>query len=281
MKIVRRRDICAYDVHPRPAIQPVTPMPAALASAMRLVTALACFRGGPPATVLTYDDGPDPQHTPRVLETLRAHDCHATFFVLLDEARRHPDLIRQIVSDGHDVGLHGEDHERVSALGTISMVRRTANARRELSQLTGRPVRFYRPAYGAIRLTQLVAVQALGLQVVIWSAWARDWENRSVEELADNALASLHPGAVLLLHDAARGLDPHGDDRQPDVPTFDRGELTARLVSRLETTGYEILSVSEACAQREHVRSPWFESKAEARRLAGPQPTPSALRVVR
>src|SRR5690606_32118384 len=67
---------------------------------------------------LTYDDGPDPDSTPRVLDALRRHGAVATFFVLTEAARRHPDVLRRIVDEGHEIALHGSDHRSLLQMST-------------------------------------------------------------------------------------------------------------------------------------------------------------------
>lgn len=277
--LVRRRYACAYEAGPRPVV-PLLPPFVPADGLFHPATAYCSAVTDEPLVALTYDDGPDPRHTPGVLDALAQTGTRATFFVLLERAEAHPDLIRRMVAEGHEVGLHGADHRRVSTDSVGSFVIGLLAARRRLQALTGQRPRWYRPAYGAIRLPQLLAVHALGLDVPVWTAWARDWENATVDVLVGRAASALHPGGVLLLHDATSGLPTTEGPPTPE-PTFHRGELTRRLIAAARQQGYALGSLGDMAAAHPQARVLWYERKAEARRHAGPQPADSALPVVR
>lgn len=271
--LVRRRYACAYEQGPRPVAR-LVPGPAMLARTVGAVAGVVTAYCGGVTTerlvALTYDDGPDPVHTPRVLDELAAAGVPATFLVLTDHASRHPELIRRMIAEGHEVGLHGVDHARLSTLPWGVSVRRILAARRRLRHLTGRPVQWYRPAYGGIRLNQLVALRAAGLDVPVWTAWARDWEDAPLVDLADRAATAMHSGGVLLLHDAASGL-PADTAGTVTPPVFDRGALTAMVAAAVRAQGLRALTLSDLKAAAPAARVPWFETrrKAQARAHAG------------
>ncbi|WP_258934112.1 polysaccharide deacetylase family protein [Nesterenkonia pannonica] len=100
------------------------------------------------AVALTYDDGPHPEHTPRILDVLADHQASATFFVLTPAARAHPGILRRMLDEGHRIGLHGADHRSLLTMSTRAAVRAVAKAKDELEQLAGAPVTLYRPPYG-------------------------------------------------------------------------------------------------------------------------------------
>ncbi|GAB76831.1 Peptidoglycan/xylan/chitin deacetylase, PgdA/CDA1 family [Austwickia chelonae] len=261
--LVRRRYVCAYESGPRP-LERLGPQIGPLALLSSPFTVLSSAVTDRRIIALTYDDGPDPDHTPQVLDALRDIGVPATFFVLAENAIRHPELVRRMVEEGHEVGLHGLDHDRVSALDFRVSVQSILSARATLSRLTGRPVRWYRPAYGAIRMSQLVALRAAGLDIPVWTAWARDWEDVPTQVLVDRAVAALHPGGILLLHDASSGMLPDAEGTT-SVPSFDRGELTRRLARAVLDEGYVALRLSDLATAAPQARVPWFERKAAAR----------------
>jgi peptidoglycan/xylan/chitin deacetylase (PgdA/CDA1 family) len=98
--------------------------------------------------VLTYDDGPEPGGTDAVLKVLAGHGVTATFFVLLSRTRRYPGLLSEVLAAGHEIGLHGVDHQRLTTLDPAHVAQRTADARHELEDTIGREVRWFRPPYG-------------------------------------------------------------------------------------------------------------------------------------
>ncbi len=227
----------------RPALLPVS-------SAVGVATAERVL-------ALTYDDGPDPESTPAVLDALAAHGVRATFFLLTDLAEQHSHVVRRILAEGHEVGLHGQDHARLSTLPSAVAVGRIRAARRRLEAVTGRPVRLYRPAYGAQRVLQAAGTRALGMELVLWTAWARDWEGGSAEEVADRAAAAVHPGTFLLLHDTAGDLEVPG-------PPLDRAAVTKQLLGHLTGHHWATATVGELLDRHPVLRALWFERAAAA-----------------
>jgi peptidoglycan/xylan/chitin deacetylase (PgdA/CDA1 family) len=204
-----------------------------------------------PLVALTYDDGPSPEHTPGVLDELARRGVRATFFVLTDCAQAHPELVRRMLAEGHEVGLHGIDHTRLTTLPGREAARRIRDGRRRLEQVTGRPVTLYRPTYGAQRMVQFAAARMLGLDVVIWTVWAVDWEDAPAQAVADRAVGALHPGAIVLLHDTT------DDTREEDTPrpTFSRAEVTRRILDGMVERGYHGIPAGELLARYPAVRA--------------------------
>lgn len=258
VRLVRQRDVCQYEAGRREL--PGRPLPPILGPLAARLTVLGCAPTPEPLLALTYDDGPDPVMTPAILDALAAHGAQATFFVLLTQARAHPQIVRDIVARGHDLGLHGDDHVRMSTLSTAEATRRVRDARRELEGIAGAPVRLYRPAYGALTAAQVVALRLAGLEIVLWSCWARDWERSTPGEVADRAVEAAHPGGIMLLHDASEG------PARVTLPAdFDRGAITAAALPRLHADGYRLVTVSRLLDLAPEGRMRWGESRAEAR----------------
>jgi peptidoglycan/xylan/chitin deacetylase (PgdA/CDA1 family) len=172
-----------------------------LPSVRRRLPALAGV-GRPDHVALTFDDGPDPDSTPRFLDELERAGRRATFFVLGEMLRRHPEQARRIVAAGHEIAVHGWRHD--NALCTPPG-RVTADLRRTVglvTALTGVRPLWYRPPYGVLSAEALLAARALGLRPVLWTAWGRDWTAAATPA---SVLAALRPdlrgGATVLLHD--------------------------------------------------------------------------------
>ncbi|HEY0216146.1 MAG TPA: polysaccharide deacetylase family protein [Cellulomonas sp.] len=247
-----RRDLGDFG---SPAPRPVRRR-AALALAgplLRPMTATFCVDTAERVVSLTYDDGPDPAQTPALLDLLADRGVHATFFVLADAADAHPDLVRRIVADGHELALHGADHTRLSRLPDAEAVARIADAKRRVEAVAGVPVRLFRPPYGAHTVGALRGWRRLGLDVVIWSGWATDWDDDTVEAVADRAYAAVHPGGILLLHDT-RG-DPETLEPGKRLPTFSRAAVSARLLDALEAERWTVATTGALLAGRPRVRA--------------------------
>jgi peptidoglycan/xylan/chitin deacetylase (PgdA/CDA1 family) len=152
---------------------------------------------------LTFDDGPSPETTPLILDILREHGVVATFFVLGAAAERHPDLVRRVLQEGHEVGLHGFRHRALvlaSAQALKEEIERTATAVRQACPEWGKEAMLFRPPHGFKTPLMAVRVRRLGYRLVLWSLNPRDYRGQAVET-ARAFKDALHPGAICLLHD--------------------------------------------------------------------------------
>ena len=153
--------------------------------------------------VLTFDDGPAPDSTPRVLDALDALGVHATFFLVGEQVRRSPDVARDVVARGHDIGCHGYHHRNHLSRGVVETRHDLARAGATIEDACGVAIRFFRPPYGVFNAASWSACAGLGWQRVLWSRWARDWEERATaDSIARGSTNGLVDGEILLLHDA-------------------------------------------------------------------------------
>ncbi|WP_435736845.1 polysaccharide deacetylase family protein [Cellulosimicrobium sp. PMB13] len=241
-RVVRRRVLDDESV-PGPA--GVIDRTIAVAARAVLGPVLPAFRADPATdcVALTYDDGPHPEHTPRVLDVLAEHDARATFFVLAEPARRHPRIVSRMVAEGHEVAVHGADHRRLTRLGTRAAVGSVLGARHAVEDVAQVPVRLFRPPYGASTLRVNATLHACGLEVVLWTAEARDWMHDDERRIAENALGTLRPGAFLLLHDDRA--DPELADDPAELPRFDRADVLRRILDGMVGTGLRPVVVGD------------------------------------
>lgn len=159
-------------------------------------------RGGNRVSI-TFDDGPDPLYTPQILEILGRYQVKACFFVVGAKARSHPDLIKQIVATGHEVGNHGFKHKAVCLQGPYSTTREIRKANRTIKEITGKKARFYRPAWGLFNLSSICYYWFKGLKVVLWTYMSWDWSKRTTpDSIARKALNRARDGAILIFHDS-------------------------------------------------------------------------------
>jgi peptidoglycan/xylan/chitin deacetylase (PgdA/CDA1 family) len=181
-------------VHALPAVTARGP-------ARRLVPGLA-GEGRPGGVALTFDDGPDPDGTPAVLETLAALGWRATFFLLGSQVRRYPEIARLVVDAGHEVAVHGTIH-RNHLIRTPRGIRRDLRlAAREITEVTGAGLRWFRPPYGVLSAGTLWATRQVGLTPVLWTAWGKDWRAGPPVHVAAEVMSTLRDGGTVLLHDS-------------------------------------------------------------------------------
>ena len=171
---------------------------------------------------LTFDDGPDPDGTPGVLDALDAAGLKATFFMVGEQVKAAPALAGEVAKRGHEIALHGATHRPHRELGPRDSRDEPAYGLGTLEAATARRPRWFRPPYGVFNEHSYEAVRAVGLDPVYWSAWGMDWETISAERILGLVEPDLAPGAILILHDSARYAE------RPDVtPTIDAIALIA------------------------------------------------------
>jgi peptidoglycan/xylan/chitin deacetylase (PgdA/CDA1 family) len=179
-----------------PALAPVAPGVARLLGLPRRIDR-------PDAVALTFDDGPHPEGTPAVLESLREGNATATFFLCGEQVEREPALAAEIVAAGHTVAVHGHRHRNMLRLTPRTFVDDLERAIATIEDATGTRLALYRPPYGIFSFPGIVEVRARGLEPLLWSRWGHDWRaGRSPEAIASEATEGLRAGDVLLLHDA-------------------------------------------------------------------------------
>ena len=174
----------------------------ALAPVRRLFPRLA-GAGRPDHVALTFDDGPDPRFTPRLLATLDARRVHATFFLLGPMVQAAPGLAAEIASAGHEIAVHGWEHRYATLRGPGALHDDLARACDTIAAATGAVPRLYRPPYGVLSAGALIAARRLGLRPILWSSWGREWAPGATPGSVQATLAStLAGGATVLLHDS-------------------------------------------------------------------------------
>lgn len=151
---------------------------------------------------LTFDDGPDPEVTPRVLDLLDGHGVRASFFCIAETAARHPELCREIVRRGHGVENHSARHPYTFALRGMGGMRAEIDAAQQmLGLLAGRAPRYFRPPAGLRNPLLDPVLHGLGLQLVSWSRRGFDTHHGDVDFVAAKLTTGLAAGDILLMHD--------------------------------------------------------------------------------
>ncbi|MCC9307773.1 polysaccharide deacetylase family protein [Kitasatospora sp. RB6PN24] len=184
---------------------------------------------GPDVMALTFDDGPSPQYTPKVLDVLREHGVKATFFVCGDNIGQYPDVIRRMAAEGHVIGNHTWSHPNLNELSADDIrdqIQRTQDA---VTKACGRTPVLFRAPYGNFSDTTLAVCADLGLRPISWSVDPEDWANPGTETIIDRVLAGAATGAIVLEHDGTEG----GDDDPAPGSGGDRSQTVAALSSYL------------------------------------------------
>ncbi len=194
---------------------------------------------GVPIVALTFDDGPSPETTPRVLDVLRAANAKATFFVLGKHAELHPELVRRISEEGHEVASHGWTHNLL-VFASPRTVRRELEATSRLIERCGAPTpKLFRAPHGFRRPHLSREIGQLGMRMVGWSKGVFDTALPGAEVIAERSALAMRPGAILLLHDA----DGNGSGDRSQT-----AEALPAILKAADEKGLRTVTVSELAA---------------------------------
>ena len=204
---------------------------------------MATVRHGPVrdhAVALTFDDGPDPVFTPRVLDILAQFGVRGTFFVIGKRAEQHPEIIRAIAEAGHEVGNHTYTHRPLWLLSPRRTREEIDRCTHVLTTILGKPPRYFRPPWGQSNIAAVRHSVRIRQQRVLWSLRGEGWLPLARPEMIVRTVARrLHPGAIIDLHD--------GDGFARTPPRL----VTALpgLLRLLQERGYRSLTLSELLAE--------------------------------
>ncbi len=156
----------------------------------------------PDAVALTFDDGPMPGSTDRVLDVLGELDVHATFFCVGRNAREHPDLLARIRAEGHSIGSHSLTHPHPAHLTTAEVRRGSSTeGRRAVSDALGADTVLFRPPHGHLSLPSALVLRRLRLRPWLWTVDPEDWRPGATPGRVSEVASTAAAGDVVLLHD--------------------------------------------------------------------------------
>ncbi|AWL88147.1 glycosyltransferase [Streptomyces globisporus] len=190
--------------------------------------------------VLTFDDGPDPVWTPKVLDKLKEHDAHGVFFVTGNMAARHPDLVRRMVEEGHELGLHTFNHPDLSYQSTARIDWELSQNQLALAGAAGIRTSIFRPPYSSFSdamdnkswpVTEYIGSR--GYLTVVNDTDSEDWKRPGVPAIVERATPKNGKGAIILMHDS-------GGDRSQTVAALDT------LLPDLKEKGYTFTRLTTA-----------------------------------
>ena len=198
-----------------------------------------------PLAALTFDDGPHPIYTPKVVDLLERYGARGTFFMVGEAARRSPQIVARVAGGGHVVAGNSWNHP---SFPLISRRERRQQIRACAQVLTPHGTRLFRPPYGHQNFATRVDLLRMGFQVVAWSVHAADWRERDPGKMAADLIEQITPGSIVLLHDAI--FRPTLPDR-----TLDRSAMLEALERVLDRFSGRLrfVTVPELCrAGRPH-----------------------------
>ncbi len=220
--------ICAAGLWPRSAL---------LGPNLVRLPAVAAQRG---EVTLTFDDGPDPEVTPQVLDILTRHHVRATFFCIGEKAAAHPEICHDIVARGHTIENHGQRHRNLAALSGIGgWKREVGDAQQTLEQITGRRPQFFRALAGLRNPLLDPVLQQFDMRLASWTHRGYDTRCNNADLVLARLTRGLGAGDILLLHDGQSARSTNGT---PIIV-----EVLPRLIAELVARNLNPVPLSSAC----------------------------------
>lgn len=143
---------------------------------------------------LTFDDGPHPTLTPKILDILKKYNVKATFFVVGENVKNYPDVVERILNEGHELGNHTYTHDTISS----TEIEACENA---ILELTDQKPKIFRPPEGLINKGVKAISADLGYDIILWSIDTRDWDHTPPKTICGMVLNNLKTGSIILMHD--------------------------------------------------------------------------------
>jgi peptidoglycan/xylan/chitin deacetylase (PgdA/CDA1 family) len=179
---------------------------------------------------LTFDDGPNPDATPLILDTLAEKGVRATFFVLGSHAERWPELVRRISAEGHQLGNHGYFHRKLQFKSPFYVRRDIRLGIRAIKRAGAPAPRYFRAPHGFRSPWTTPIASHYGERTVGWSLGVWDSDKPGVDEIVRRTLEGVSPGSIVLLHD--------GDGYNPDGDRMQTAAALPYIIDRLKAQGY-------------------------------------------
>jgi peptidoglycan/xylan/chitin deacetylase (PgdA/CDA1 family) len=180
---------------------------------------------------LTFDDGPDVNYTPQILEYLDDAKMHATFFVIGRNVAKNRTLIREIYEQGHDLGNHSYTHRHPWLLDRKSARLEVVDGAKAISDVIGQSVSFFRPPYGVKSTSMIESAEELNQELMMWDRSAIDWGVRGYAPGISKRLQAVGASEIVLMHDGA-GRYNHPSELLKTIPGFFINLVRQRLKSR-------------------------------------------------
>ena len=229
---------------PEPVVQPTQPPVAITPTRRPQLTPYApapgtkikwnSGRSDQPIIALTFDDGPHPQNTPRLLDILNRYGVKATFFTVGRNVDMYPQIVQRIIAEGHEIGNHTYTHGNLSKMGAAGVRQELNRGRDAIARAANYQPRVMRPPYGALTPEQRNWIYyEYGYPTILWNVDPYDWRDRVPSTVASRLVSGARPGGILLAHDLHK-------------TTVDAIPST---LEQLLAQGYQFITVSELIAR--------------------------------
>jgi len=203
---------------------------------------------------LTFDDGPVPGATPRILQVLDKKNVKATFFVVGKMVEKYPWLLKQISTEGHDMGNHTYSHRDLTTLSKEDILKELDKTRKLIKEITGKDTYLFRPPGGRYDNKVIVTTTLTGYKMILWTDYPEDYGCSSSRLIYEKATSKAKNEGIILLHN---GLDA----------TL---EVLPEIISELKKEGYKFLTISELMEEMGERKSVYFEKFEKEQKVKPP-----------
>ncbi len=187
---------------------------------------------------ITFDDGPHPTHTAEILDLCAEYGVHATFFVIGENVRLHPELLEREIAEGHEVGNHTFSHPNLSKMSCDAICTELLAAENAIYEAVECHPHLFRPPGGATSSAVRAAAKRMDYQMVFWTVDTRDWSDGStVKSIVETVRQNVRDGSVILFHDYVSGRDHTLDALRILLPELKAAGYCFVTVSQLYGTG--------------------------------------------
>ncbi|MDD5156324.1 MAG: polysaccharide deacetylase family protein [Candidatus Omnitrophica bacterium] len=188
---------------------------------------------------LTFDDGPSPVWTPKILDALKKADVKATFFMLGEHVEKYPQIAKRVAEEGHEIGNHTYDHHVLIYYKPEELLKEIKDAERVIQKATGKTTIYFRPPKAWLTAQEKKEIKELGYKIILWSINSKDWVTFDDKYIVKYIARNIQPGDIILFHDSGGVFSTEGGDRRETVSTI------PRLAEKLRQMGYRFVTISE------------------------------------
>lgn len=188
---------------------------------------------------LTFDDGPSPVWTSKILDELKKADVKATFFMVGHHVQKYPDIARRVAREGHGIGNHGYAHSVILYYTPAEIEEEIKYTEHVIREVTGKTTTMFRPPKAWLRDSTKEKIRSMGYAVVLWSLNSKDWAGFPPWYIVRYLAARVRGGDILLFHDSGNIFAREGSDRSQTV------QAAALLIETLKGKGYSFVTVEE------------------------------------
>lgn len=189
---------------------------------------------------LTFDDGPSPIWTPRILDELKKHNIKATFFMVGSNAEKYPQIAKRVADDGHEIGNHTYLHHVLLYYTNDELQLEIKHTENIIGNITGRKTDLFRPPKGWLTKREKDYIKSLGYKIILWTLNSKDWVSFFGDKYIANKLArNIQPGDIILFHDSG------GVFSLKDGNRLNTLKAISILINELKQKGYKFVTISE------------------------------------